>query len=105
VTATFHINLPHIPWYRLRARHVAAPYLYFLSFAEEWAQPIKHHTWNRALDTTARLVDLDLLPGEGSHGGQEMNALAKASDEAVRLLMHARSWERLWGGILGVVLN
>ena len=33
LTAFFELDIPHIPWYKLRARHVAAPYLYFLSFA------------------------------------------------------------------------
>lgn len=29
----FEVQLPHIPWWKLRSRHVAAPYIYFMSFA------------------------------------------------------------------------
>lgn len=31
--AYFDVQLPHIPWWKLRSRHVAAPYIYFMSFA------------------------------------------------------------------------
>lgn len=95
VTAFFHLTPPHIPWWRLRSRHVSAPYLYFLSFADEFATPIRQVTWNRVLETTASLYDPDeVLPGNLS---DDLRALAKAPDEALRLLMHATPWDEMWG--------
>ena len=33
-SAFFEVNLPHVPWWKLRSRHVAAPYIYFMYVCE-----------------------------------------------------------------------
>ncbi len=95
LTAFFDLDPKHIPWWKLRARHVCAPHLYFISMASDqvgkrvmkesegactpfWGEVSHHH------DTV--LEDEDVLRG-----------MAKTSDEHLRVLMQqANVVDELW---------
>lgn len=91
LTAFFELNPPHIPWYKLRARHVAAPYLYFMSFASaEVGQYVVNENIGGAM------VQLMELNHDALEGREAFTKMAKTSDEHLRLLMGAQMVEDLF---------
>ena len=80
-TAFFELNPAHIPWYKFRARHLSATYLYFMSFGfEEIGQ--------RAISTIEGpwLAHLSHCSEEDYYHFFDM---AKSRDEDLKVLMHA----------------
>jgi hypothetical protein len=90
-SAFFEVKLPNIPWWKLRSRHVAAPYIYMMSFA---APEIGEYLCGD--DFGAHVDQLSELSHEVLEARDSFLKMARASDEHLRLLMEASLVDDLW---------
>lgn len=92
LTAFFDLNPSHIPWYKLRARHISAPYLYFMSMASaEVGKNVLKEVGGAWMAIWSEFAHLMLEQEEEAFVG-----LATTSDEHLRMLMSANVVGDLW---------
>ena len=90
-SAYFEVNLPHVPWWKLRSRHVAAPYIYFMSFA---VPEIGQYLCGD--DFGAHIAQWSELSHEAAEARDSFLKMARASDHHLRMLMEASVVDDLW---------
>lgn len=92
LTAFFDVDPKHIPWWKLRARHVCAPYLYFHSMAsQEVGRRVVKEVGGAWTDFWGEVLSQDVLEDEDSFRG-----MAKTPDAHLRLLIQACGSGGLW---------
>eukprot|EP00624_Nannochloropsis_granulata_P007318 evm.model.NODE_7157_length_17160_cov_22.777040.7 len=96
LTAFFNVDPKHIPWWKLRARHVCAPYLYFHSMASrEVGRRVMKEVGGAWTDFWGEVLGQDVLEDEDSFRG-----MAMTPDAHLRLLIQACGSGGLWEHIL-----
>ncbi|EWM28025.1 hypothetical protein Naga_100008g20 [Nannochloropsis gaditana] len=91
-TAFFDLNPKHIPWWKLRARHVCAPYLYFHSMASlEVGRRVMKDVGGAWTAFWGQIYHQDMLEDEDSFRG-----IATTPDAHLRLLMQRYAMEGIW---------
>lgn len=92
LTAFFDLDPKHIPWWKLRARHVCAPYLYFHSMASpEVGRRVMKEVGGAWTAFWGEVHGQDMLEDEDSFRG-----MATTPDAHLRLLMQACGEGGLW---------
>lgn len=92
LTAFFDLDPKHIPWWKLRARHVCAPYLYFHSMASpEVGRRVMKEVGGAWTAFWGEVHGQDMLEDEDSFRG-----MATTPDAHLRLLMQACVGANLW---------
>jgi len=92
LTAFFDLDPKHIPWWKLRARHVCAPYLYFHSMASpEVGRRVMKKVGGAWTAFWGEVHGQDMLEDEDS-----LRGMATTPDAHLRLLMQACVGGNLW---------